>query len=209
VLRRGTEPSATLVVILALGVFAPSQVTGQLAVEISAGVRYSSALVRDSIVTPLDVRPAPAPAVAVTLATPLERGWAAQVTLDFSTSQLRRHDADGSTVALGRVSAAAVTVGLQHRPPAGFAMRFGVGGLTYIPGENSGIFRLGSGGIAGLGTLALSHALPVGRRFGFAVEARYDVHGFTTPALRDEGFGSARTVHCVALVLRAARRGTR
>ena len=194
-----------LVFVLALDPFAPRRLTGQVAVEVSAGARYSSALVRDSIVTPFTVRSALAPAVAVTVTRPLERGWAAQVTLDFSTSALQRHDADGSSIAFGRVSTAAFIVGLERRLPAGFFTRIGIGGLKYIPSENSGMFRLGSGSIAGLGALALGHPLPLGRRYRFAVEARYDVHAFTTPALRDEGFDSPQPVHRVTLTIRAGR----
>jgi hypothetical protein len=48
--------------------------------------------------------------------------------------------------------------------------------------------------------------LPLGKKLGFAVEARYDIHGFTTPALRDEGFTSARAVHRVTLSIRANTR---
>jgi hypothetical protein len=198
-----------LAFLLALDVFAPRESTAQLVVEVSAGARYSTALVHDSIVRAFNVRPALAPTVAVTLRTPLERGWAALVTLDFSTSELQRHDAGGSTVSIGRVSTAAFTIGLERQLAAGFSARIGVGGLKYIPGENSGIFRLGSGSIAGLGALALGHALPVGRRHGFAVEARYDMHPFMTQALREQGFDSPRLVHRVALSIRAAGRGTR
>jgi hypothetical protein len=201
--------NAMVLLVPALCAFAPRAGAGQLAVEISAGVRSSTALVRDSIVTPFDVRPALAPALAVTLAMPLERSWAAHVTVDLSTSELQRHDADGSSVALGRVSTASFTVGLGHPLPAGFSARIGVGGLKYFAAEEAGIFRLGSGAIAGIGTLALSHTLAVGKRLGSSVEALYDIHGFTTPALQDEGFGSARTVHRVALTIRVHGRRTR
>jgi hypothetical protein len=200
---------AIVLLVPALCVVAPGPATGQLAVEISAGARYSTALVRDSIVTPLEVRPALAPAVAITLATTLEHGWGAHVTVDFSTSEMRRHDADGSSTALGRVSTAAFIVGLEHRLPAGFSARMGVGGLKYSPSEKIGIFGQGAGSIAGLGTLAIGYALPVRTRFGLVVEAGYDIHGFTTPALRDEGFDSARTIHRVALTIRTNGRGTR
>jgi hypothetical protein len=198
--------NAIILLVPALGVFAPSQLTGQLAVEVSAGARYTTAVVHDSIVTPFDVRPALAPAVAVTLAAPLEHGYAAQVTFDFSTSELQRQEADGSSVDLGRTSTAALTVGLERQLPAGFSAQIGVGGIKYF-GESSGIFRLGSGSIAGLGALTLAHTLPLGGHYGFTVEARYDVHGFTTPALREEGFDSPLTVHRVALSIRAKGRG--
>jgi hypothetical protein len=114
----------------ALCAFAPRPGTGQLVVEISAGARYSSALVHDSIVTPFDVRPSIAPTLAVTLAMPFENRWAALVTVDFAASELERHDADGASVDLGRVSTAAFTVGLEHPLPAGFSARIGVGGLA-------------------------------------------------------------------------------
>lgn len=201
--------SALVLLVQALGVVAPGPLTSQLAVEVSAGARYTTPLVHDSIVTPFHVRPALAPAVAVTLAAPLEHGYAAQVTLDFSTSELQRHEADGSSVALGRTSTAAVTVGLERRLPGGFSAQIGVGGIKYFTSENNGVFRLGSGSIAGLGALALAHTLPLGGRYGFTVEARYDVHGFTTPALREEGFDSPQTVHRVTLGIRAKGRGSK
>ena len=199
--------SATIVLVLTLilPAVAPRQLPAQLAVEVAAGVRYSTALVQDSIVAPFAVQAALAPVVAVTVTLPLEHHWAAQMTFDFSTSTVRRRDADGSSIPLGRVSTAAFIVGLEHRLPAGLSARIGIGGLKYFPGETTGMFRSGSGSVVGLGALAISHPLPLGSHFGFAVEARYDVHGFTTPALREEGFTSARPVHRVALTIRARR----
>jgi hypothetical protein len=194
-----------LALTLTLHGLTPRPLPAQFTVEVAAGARYSTALVHDSIVAPFNVRPALAPTVAVTLTMPHQRRWAAQLTLDFSTSTVQRHEADGASVALGRVSTAAFVVGVERRFPASLSARVGIGGLKCIPGETTGMFRSGSGSIAGLGMVALSHALPVGSRFGFAVEARYDVHRFTTPALRQEGFASARPVHRVALFIRARR----
>jgi hypothetical protein len=175
----------------------------QLSVRISAGVRYSSALVHDSIVTPFAVRPALAPALACTVVAPLQRGWAVQAMLDGSSSQLVRRDAGGSTTDLGRLSTATFTVGLRHRVRARFAATGAVGALKYFPSEDRGIFRLGSGPLAGVGMLALDYRPPLGANVGLAVEARYDVHAFTTPALEQEGFASPQLVHRVSLSLRA------
>ena len=179
-----------------------SRLTAQVAVGFQAGVRYSSALVHDSIVAPFDVRPGLGPAVAVTVATSPERRWATAVTLDFSTGQLVRRDADGSSTNLGRVSTLSLTVGVSRQLAAGFIVRAGVGGLKYLPSEDSGIFRLGSGSLAGLGALTLGHVLPLGPGRHLSVEASYDLHPFTTPALRAEGFDSSRLVHRLALALR-------
>ena len=60
----------------------------QVTVGVQAGVRYSSTLVHDSIVTPFDVRPALAPVAAITVAGPRQRSWTPTVTLDFSMSNL-------------------------------------------------------------------------------------------------------------------------
>src|SRR5207249_5212767 len=61
--------------------------------------------------------------VVVTLAAPLQHDWAPVVTVDFSTSTLTRHDADGSSTNLDRVSTLAFTVGVRRRLPAGFTVR--------------------------------------------------------------------------------------
>ena len=203
-MSRGSATTALVLTLMLSGV-APRRLPAQLAVEIAAGARYSTVLVHDSIVAPFDVQAVLAPVIAVTLTTPLEHRWAAQLTFDFSTSTVRRSDADGSSISLGRVSSAAFIVGLEHPLPAGLSARIGIGGLKYFPGETTGMFRSGSASVEGLGALAISHPLPLGSQFGFAVEARYDIHGFTTPALREEGFTSARPVHRVALTIRARR----
>ena len=187
-----------------LSAYPPLRLSAQVSFRTSLGARYTSTLVHDYIVAPIDVRPALAPTLVLTAATPLRGGWTAQATLDVSTSELHRYDADGSSVALGRLHTASFTVGLERRLRAGFTAGLGVGGLKYLPSEDSGIFRLGSGPLAGLGTVTLGHALPLGAWHRLGVEARYDVHGFTTPALRAEGFDASRTVHRVTLTVRAA-----
>jgi hypothetical protein len=76
-----------------------------------------------------------------------------------------------------------------------------VGGLKYLPGEQSGVFRDGAA-IAPLGSLAIevSPRFAVRRRLGLAL--RYDAHRFITPALRRVGFIDSRLVHRVALTVR-------
>ena len=192
-----------------LAALAASRLAAQVTVSVQAGGRYSSALVRDSIVTPFDVRPALAPVVVVTLAAPLQHDWAPVVTVDFSTSTLTRHDADGSCTNLDRVSTLAFTVGVRRRLPAGFTVGAGAGGLKYLPSEDSGIFRQGSGALAGVGALTLGHVLPLGAGRHVSIEARYDLHPFITPALRAEGFDASRLVHRVALTVRTDWGATR
>ncbi len=189
----------------------PYCLTAQVSLHLAAGARYTSTLVHDSIVTPIDVRPALAPALAVTAAKPIRHDWSAEATLDFSWGALERHDQGAGTVDLGSLSTLALEVGFRRRLPAGFSARFAVGGLKYFSSNETGIFRAGSGGVFALGGAALAYA-PAGAlaaRWGFGVEARYDVHQFITPALRDQGFTTSRTVHRVALAVHAGWKGPR
>jgi len=193
-----------LVVGLVLAAGPPALLTAQVSIQPSIGLRYTTTVVHDSIVAPFDLRPAMAPALAITATSRTAGPWAAQATLDFSTSTLQRHDA-GATADLGRVSTLAVTVGVQRRLPAGLAAAARVDGLKYLPADDTGIFRSGTGGVLALAGAALSYAPPgaVAGPWRFGVEARYDVHRFLTPALRAEGFTSGRVVHRIALALEA------
>lgn len=207
----GGGPSRrALALAVALGTSVPPyHLTAQVAVHVSAGVRYTSTLVHDSIVTPFVVRPALAPAVALTAAAPPTRGWSPEATLDFSWSTLERHDQNGTTVGLGTLSTLAFEVGLRRRLAAGLSGGIGVGGLKYLPADETGIFRSGGGAPYPLGMAAVSYAPAFGAHWGLALEARYDLHGFITPALRDEGFNSRRAVHRIAVAVRANWLGSR
>jgi hypothetical protein len=63
------------------------------------------------------------------------------------------------------------------------------------------------GGVTTLSfTVALRRRLvpDLGRRYRLALDLRYDVHRFNTPALRAVGFDEGRAVHRVALAVRTA-----
>jgi hypothetical protein len=173
------------------------RLSAQVSLQAAAGLRYTSALVHDSIVAPFDVRPALAPALAVSAATPLNDPWSAVATLDFSWSRLERHDQDGTTVDLGGLGALAVTVGVARRLAPGLVAVAAIGGLGYVPASDRGIFAQGAGGVTPLGALGVSYAPPLGGGAGrrLALRAGYDIHRFLTPALRNEGFTTGRTVH--------------
>ncbi len=181
---------------------APAALAAQASLQLSLGARYTSTIVHDSIVGPFDVRPSLAPDLAVSATTPLESPWSAGATLDFSWSRLERHDADGTTADLGGLGTLALTVELIRRFPFGLDVAAAIGGLKYLPGSESGIFAQGTGGVMPLGALGLTYAPPFGARHGLALRARYDMHRFLTPALRNEGFASGHLVQRVALGVR-------
>ncbi len=196
--------AAWLALLLAAG--EPHCLTAQVAIHVSAGARYSSTLVRDSIVAPFTVRPAIAPAIAATATLPLDPPWSALAVLDVSRSEVRRLEADGTTADVTAATTLALSLALERRLRPDLAARVGIGLLKYLPSEDVGLFRDGGGALFPLGQVGVVYAPPFGAARGLALEARYDLHRFITPALRNEGFTAARTVHRVALALVARLR---
>jgi hypothetical protein len=188
---------AATIVAVALAVYPSSRLLAQVSFHVALGARYSSTLVHDSVVTPVDLRPALAPALLVSVRDELRPGWSADATLDVSPSGLRRHEGGGSFDA-GSFTTFAFTVGLRRHFAPGVSARVGVGGMRYLASQ-TGVFREGTGGIFPLGTVAATYAVGWHR---LELEARYDIHKFITPALRTEGFGASRPVHRVAVVVR-------
>ncbi len=187
--------------------WAPVHLSAQVTVSAALGARYTSPLARDSIVTAFDVRAALAPAATVAAGLPLRAPWTAELALDFSSSGVARHDPDGTVAPITHLTTFALGVVLARSLPRGFIVRAGIGGLKYLPSERIGIFRDGTGGVAPFGQVALAWTPPVPLARRLAIEARYDLHRFLTPALRNEGFTNSRTIHRVAVAVRYTLRG--
>src|SRR6202165_4652098 len=69
--------------------------SAQVSFHFSLGARYSSTLVHDSIVNPIDVRPTIAPTVLLTVRDKLHGPWSADATLDVSPSGFCRPEGGG------------------------------------------------------------------------------------------------------------------
>ena len=185
----------------------PDRLTAQVSLNASLGARYTTALVHDSIVAPFDVRIGIGPAATIAASLPLEVPWTADVTLDVSYGAVGRHDQSGSVAPITHVTTLTLGVGLRRDLRNGFAGTVGAGLLAYLPSERIGIFRDGGGAVVPMGEAVLSYTPPLAARRGLALEARYDLHGFLTPALRTEGFVNSTVVHRVALAVRYRLRG--
>ena len=186
----------------------PTPLPAQWGGYASLGARYGTALVSDSIVRPLDVRQAVAPVLAIGLTTPSDGSWSGEAALDVTFTGIRRDEA-GAAVDLGSVTTLSFTVAVRRELAAGLTARAGAGALFYRPGREAGIFSAGTAGTAPVGLLGVSYAPTAGRRYGLALDLRYDVHRFITPALRAVGFADSRMVHRIALALRAGVGGPR
>lgn len=180
----------------------------QTSLHASVGARYTSTLVHDSIVTPLDVRPDVAPTLTGAVDLPLSDPWKLELLADLSTSTLRRHDAGGGAAPITRLWMLGVSVGLRRQLKPWLEGRAAVGGLKYLPAASIGLFSAGSGGVMPYGSVALDAAPAVLAQRRLALEVAADVHRFLTPALRNTGFTDARVVYRLSVGMRLdVRRG--
>lgn len=195
----GRPRITTLVVAgLVIGV----RLSSQASFHATVGARYTSPLVHDSIVTPLDVRAAVAPALVVALDLPLDGPWNLELLADLATSPVRRHDAGGATTPITRVWTIGLGLGLRRRLESWLDSRLAVGALKYVPTASVGLFRDGGGSVIPYGSLAFDVAPPIAVRHRVALEFAGDLHRFLTPALRSVGFIDSRVVYRVTLGVR-------
>lgn len=181
----------------------------QTSFHVTLGARYTTTLVHDSIVSPLDVRPDVAPALTGAVDLPLTDPWKLELLADLSTSPLRRHDAGGGTAPITRLWMLGVSVGLRRQLNPWLEGRAAIGGLKYLPASSIGLFSAGTGGIMPYGSVAFDAAPAALKRRRVALEAAADVHRFLTPALRTTGFTDARVVYRVDLGVRLDLRRAR
>lgn len=174
----------------------------QVSVHATLGARYTSTLVHDSIVEPLDVRADLAPAFSAGADLPLSGPWRLDLLADVSTSPVRQHRTDGTSAPITRVWMVGVAVGLRRRLESWLHGRLAVGALKYLPAASIGLFRNGAS-ITPYGSLAFETAPPPLARRGLAVELGGDLHRFLTPALRNDGFTDGRPVYRITLGVRA------
>jgi len=171
---------------------------GQVSFSVFAGVRRSSVLVHDEIVSAFDVRPALAPAFSVTAALPLDLPWRASASADVSTSDLRREDFGGGTVPITHLTTAALTVGLSRSIDPWLSASLRIGAIKYLPSQDIGLFQSG-GPFFPFAQVAFDLTPPVVGRYGLGLELNADLHKFITDALRTEGFTESRGIVRVAL----------
>ena len=165
------------------------------------GARFSTALVKDSIVVPIDLKPAIAPALLLSVRDEFQGPYTGDLTIDLSPTKLKREES-GTTADAGSATTVAFTLGLRRELHAGVAARVALGGLVYLT-DNTGVFQQGNGGVFPLIALGASYVPSFGADRGLEVGLNYDVHRFITPALKTTGFPNPRPVHRLALTVSA------
>ncbi|HEV2670276.1 MAG TPA: hypothetical protein VGU74_04235, partial [Gemmatimonadales bacterium] len=148
--RAGGE---TLAAVILLSASPPARLPAQVALHATIGARYTSALVHDSIVVPVDVQPTIGPALALAISQRTSSPWTPDANLDVSWSSLQRHES-GTTSKFNSVTTIAFTVGVRREIRHGLTARAGFGGIKHLPSEEIGMFRAGTG-LWAIGTASL------------------------------------------------------
>ncbi|MBI4420752.1 MAG: hypothetical protein HY560_08000 [Gemmatimonadetes bacterium] len=176
----------------------------QTRIGLQAGVIATSPLVRDSIVEPLSVRPDPAPTIGFWLETRLDATYRLGLGLATAWSRLaRRSPSETVEVVPLTVWSPALTLRRDLRP--GVSARATLGAMVYDPDHRAGtLFSQGSPVIPVVGA-GLSYDRSVGGDLLLRIDLGYDVHRFTTTALRDRGFSGERAVHRVGVSVGVSR----
>jgi hypothetical protein len=199
--RRSGLPLLRVATLLGLGAVAPSPAAAQVGVHL--GLVVSSNLVGDSIVNRFSVRANPALALGVTGETRLDRYWLGAA-LTVSRSDVVGREPQGEFT-VSRLTIWHPTVYLRQplRPWLSGEARLGL--IIYHPSVRTGtLFRDGTPVQPALGVgLRVEHRLGGAVAVGFA--GHYDLHRFSTPRLRAEGFTGHSYVHRVSAVLSLRR----
>lgn len=206
--RSGQRTPAVLMALTALTALPTDRLAAQWTFHASLGARYGTPLVRDSIVNPVELRQGIGLTLGGGVATPVQDGWSGEGAIDVTFGGIRRAES-GETVDLGDVTTIGFSVAVRRELRSGLTARAGAGALYYLPGEKRGVFAAGANDATPIGLAAISYAPPWGARYRLALDLRYDVHRFLTPALRSVGFTSGRVVHRVGLTVRTGFGGPR
>jgi hypothetical protein len=188
-----TIPLAALVLLGGLTV--PATGRAQVRVGLYLGPVASTRLLRDSILEPVSVRANPSLAAAVSAETTLQGGYRAGLRLTASRSDVETHSPSQG-------SARVTTLTLWH--PAGFlrhpitpwlVAEARIGLIIFAPSQRAGtLFREGASPRPALG-LGLGVQRALGRHMALEAFTTYDVHRFSTAALRAAGFTGETVVH--------------
>ena len=201
--RRRTTP--LLLPLLLLAAAAP-RAHAQVDYFARLGITGSTRLVRDVLFQEISTEIGLAPTLFAGLSLPIAERYRAGIEGSAARGSLSGAPAEsGDDADLGSITTLGLMAGLEgplFLPP--LRWRIGVGLVHYVPGEELGAFAQG-----GTTRYLVGGGADYRRRwFGawdLMVSARYDLHRFTTDALRDRGFTQSQSVQRASLSLGLAR----
>ena len=167
------------------------------------GVTFATDLVTDNITQDIATQQSLAPTLAFGVSFPIAPAYSAGLETALSTSGYHSTEADQDTD-LGTLATGSVLLNLEgpiwHRA----SWRAGLGLISYLPAEDSGIF-LSGGTTRFLAGAGFDYRPPLLTHWDLMVSLRYDFHRFSTQELDARGFTGNQGVQRVSLSLGLAR----
>jgi hypothetical protein len=167
------------------------------------GVTFATDLVTDNITQDILTQQSLAPTLAFGVSFPIAPAYSAGLETALSTSGYHSTEADQDTD-LGTLTTGSVLLNLEgpiwHRAN----WRAGLGLISYLPAEDSGIF-LSGGTTRFLAGAGFDYRPPLLTHWDLMVSLRYDFHRFSTDQLDARGFTGSQGVQRVSLSLGLAR----
>lgn len=187
-----------LILIMVTPAPAQIQVAGRL------GATWSSVLITDEIVAPIEVKSGIAPTLSLSASIPSGPRYRLGLETVLSTGSVHASE-NGVKTDLGSLRTAALLFTAEGPLMVrGFYWRGGVGLLKYLPSDKEGLFR--DGGPTRLtGNLTAEYRKALRSGWELSGGVRYGYHQFITQTLESRGFSRAQVVHRVGLELGVAR----
>jgi len=195
-------PKAILSLALLLAAGA-SPVHAQVGWSARVGAGGASRLLRDFVTVPITVRQSIAPMLALGASLPVGPG--ARAGLEATVASGSFHSTEnGTDTDLGTLRTGSLTAYLEGPVYERLRWHAGLGGITYWPADETGIFARG-GTTRFLAGAGADYRYPVDPRWDVVASARYDYHRFSTKELAARGFSHTQAVGRVSLAVGIAR----
>lgn len=183
---------------------ATSIVTVPLAAQVRwsarLGATYSTPIVSDQVVSPVTISPGVAPVLLLGGSIPMDRrGRRFGIEVALASGGYAAKE-NGVSTHLGTLRTATVTVDAEGEMRPGLWWRAGIGFISYLPAERSGIFQDGAPTrVAGEAGLEYRRVWRPGWEISGVL--RWDYHRFTTPHLQSLGYTGGEDVHRITLAV--------
>lgn len=169
------------------------------------GATWSSTLVTDQIINPVDVKAAIAPTLTASASLPFGDRIRVGLQGSLTSSSLKatetgNPDSDMGTLRTGEILAFAAGPAMVRH----VYWKAGIGMLKYWPSEKQGLFLQG-GPARLLGSVGAEYRHSWRSGLDLTISARYSYHRFTTDQLEARGFSRTQDVHRIMIGVGVAR----
>ncbi|MEO8201920.1 MAG: hypothetical protein ABI679_15420, partial [Gemmatimonadota bacterium] len=176
----------TLALFALLGFTATSAGNAQIRASARVGATWSSTLISDQIIQPIDVKAGIAPTLSLGISIPSGKKYRLGLEAVFSSGSVKASE-NGSDTDLGSIRTATVLLGAEGPLMIrNLYWRAGVGLMKYFPSEKEGLFRQG-GPTRLTGNFTAEYRRPLSPGWEAVAALRYGYHQFITRELEAAG----------------------